>query len=334
MFTKKNFYAYIFSVFLLALISAIAQAEFIKGADISWHTEQINAGYSWKNDNGDPVPLHDILKDHSMNAIRLRVWVNPTNGWNNQADVVTKAIWAKNARMKILLNFHYSDKWADPGQQSLPELWQGANVAALNANIWDHTRSVLNALKSNGVKPAWVQIGNETSDGMLWPKGKASSKGFKNYASFVTTGTNAAKSIFPQVKTIVHLANAQDRETLQWNLDGLRASNAKYDIIGLSLYPDSNWGPAVNSYISNLNYLKNRYGKDVMLVEVGMNAGPVQVAYNALSNIIDRTKDNGGLAVFYWEPQGYDNWEGYSKHAWSSYGEPTWALDAFIYSGN
>lgn len=334
MFIKKSVYLNIFSVFLLSLSSAIAQAEFAKGADISWHTEQINDGYSWKNDSGYTDTLHDILKDHSMNSIRLRVWVNPVNGWSNQADVVTKAIWADKAKMKILIDFHYSDDFTDPETQTLPALWQNADVAGLNANIWNHTISVLSALDANGVEPTWVQIGNETSDGMLWPLGKASTNGFENYASFITTGTNAAKSIFPQVKTIVHLANGHKRSDLDWNLDGLRKAGAKYDIIGLSLYPDSNWGPMVDSYVSNLDYLKKEYTKEIMLVEVGMRAAPVQTAYDALSSIIERTKLNKGLGVFYWEPQGYNDWDEYKKHAWDSSGEPSWALDAFIYSGN
>ncbi len=319
---------------LLFFLPGKTNAQFIKGADISWHTEMTASGYKWYNDAGTQQPLHTILKAHKMTAIRLRVWVNPAGGWCNQNDVVAKAVAAKNAGMDVMIDFHYSDSWADPGKQTPPSGWGSYNINQMMTAVWNHTVQVLTAVKNAGVTPKWVQIGNETNDGILWPLGKASTNGFQNYAWIVNTGNNAAKSIFPSIKTIVHIANGDNRTVLQWNLDGLRTAGATYDIIGLSLYPAESWSGAVNSYASNLTYLKSRYGKSVMLVEVGMNAAPVNTAYNALVDILNKTKANGGLGVFYWEPAGYNNWKGYSKHCWLTNGRPTTALDAFLNAGN
>jgi len=321
-------------MFLLTFLSINVQAEFAKGADISWQTEQINAGYSWKNDSGDDVSLHDVLKDHAMNSIRLRVWVSPSDGWNNKADVVTKAVWAKNAGMRIMIDFHYSDTWADPAKQTMPSQWNTATIADIRKEIRKHTKDVLLTLKQNQIYPEWVQIGNETNDGMLWPYGRASINGFKNYAKFIKSGAKMAKTIFPNIKTIVHLANGDNLGVLEWNLDGLVAEKTDFDIIGLSLYPGSEWLAAVDSYEYNLIHLQKKYGKKVMLVEVGMNAAPIQTSYDAIFDIIERTKTNEGLGVFYWEPQGYNDWDGYSKHTWANSGAPTWALDAFYWAGN
>jgi arabinogalactan endo-1,4-beta-galactosidase len=322
-------------LFMIIAISTLPNGNsqtFVKGADISWSTQQTASGYKWYNDSGVQKPLHTILKDHHIKAVRLRVWVNPAGGWCNQNDVVAKAKAAKSAGMDVMIDFHYSDTWADPGHQTPPASWAKYNINQMMDAVWNHTVSVLTAVKNAGVTPKWVQIGNETNDGMLWPLGKASTGGFKNYAWFVSTGNNAAKSVFPSIKTIVHIANGDNLSVLQWNLDGLKNNGATYDIIGLSLYPGSSWTAAANSYAYNIANLKSRYGKSTMLCELGMNASPINTAYDAMYDIINKTAANGGLGVFIWEPQGYNNWQGYTKHCWESNGRPTWALDAFVWS--
>lgn len=325
---------WLFFLSLWTLSISFTSAQMVKGADISWQTQQEASGYKWYDDSGYSTSLHNILKQHSMTAIRLRVWVNPSGGWCNQADVVKKAQWAKSAGMDVMIDFHYSDTWADPGNQAPPAAWKNYNINQMMTAVYNHTVAVLTAVKNAGVTPKWVQIGNETNDGMLWPLGKASTNGFKNYAWLINTGNNAAKSVFPSIKTIVHIANGDNLTVLQWNLDGLKAQGATYDIIGLSLYPGSSWQSAADAYTYNITNLKSRYGKSTMLCEVGMSASPIQTAYDALKYILDKSKANGSLGVFYWEPQGYNNWSGYTKHCWLSNGRPTYALDAFQYGGN
>src|SRR5206468_9587293 len=150
--------------------------------------------------------LFVILKDLGMNTIRLRVWVNPQAGWNNKSDVLAKAIRAKNAGMKLLIDFHYSDTWADPGHQSKPAAWNNYDLAALKTAVANHTTDVLTTLKNNGIVPEWVQVGNETNDGMLWPEGKASVN-MNNFAQLVNAGYDAVKGVDNSIKVIVHLSN-------------------------------------------------------------------------------------------------------------------------------
>ena len=142
------------------------------------------SGRKFYNSAGTEKECMQLMKDLGMNAIRLRVWVNPVGGWNNTADVVAKALRAKALGMKIMIDFHYSDSWADPGQQTKPAAWVGQDFATLKQSVATHTTSVLNTLKTNGIIPAWVQVGNETNDGMLWPDGKASTN-MNNFAQLV-----------------------------------------------------------------------------------------------------------------------------------------------------
>src|SRR5206468_7849700 len=133
-----------------------------------------------------------LMKDIGMNSIRLRVWVNPSDGWCNTSDVVFKAISANSLGMKLMIDFHYSDSWADPGKQNKPDAWSSTDITVLHDSVYKHTVAVLNALKAAGVTPAWVQVGNETNDGMLWPEGKASTS-MANFASLVNAGYDAVK---------------------------------------------------------------------------------------------------------------------------------------------
>lgn len=145
---------------------------FAKGADVSWLTEMENTGIKFYNSSAVQTECMQLLKNENINSIRLRVWVNPIAGWNNTADVITKALRAKNLGMKIMIDFHYSDSWADPSQQTKPAAWATQDVATLQTSVYNHTLAVMNALKAKGITPEWVQIGNETNDGMLWPQGK------------------------------------------------------------------------------------------------------------------------------------------------------------------
>src|SRR5262245_11041057 len=162
------------SLLALAVLSVPAGAQtFAKGADVSWMTQMEASGYRWLNDNGTQQDLLQILKDHSINTIRLRVWVNPSGGWNGANDVLAKALRARNAGMRIMIDFHYSDSWADPGQQTKPAAWRTHTFDQLMADVYQHTFNVMNLLATNGIFPEFVQVGNETNNGMLWEDGRA-----------------------------------------------------------------------------------------------------------------------------------------------------------------
>ena len=305
---------------------------FAKGADVSWLTQMEASGIQFYNSGGTDTECMQLLKSLGVNSIRLRVWVNPAGGWNNTADVVAKALRAKNLGMKIMIDFHYSDSWADPGQQTKPAAWVGQDVATLQTSVYDHTFSVMTALKTNGITPEWVQIGNETNDGMLWPEGKASTN-MANYAKFFIAGYNAVKTVSSNSKVMVHVSNGYDNALFRWNLDGLKANGATWDVIGMSLYPSlSDWSSKNSQCLTNMNDMVSRFGSEVMVCEVGMSWAQESSCKAFITDLISKVKsvsNNKGLGVFYWEPEAYNNWQGYQLGAFDNSGKPTTALNAF-----
>ena len=310
----------------------VATFSFAKGADVSWLTEMESSSLKFYNNAGTQQDLFTILKDKGMNTIRLRVWVNPTNGWSGKADVVAKAKRAKAAGYRIMIDFHYSDSWADPGQQTKPAAWNTQGIADLKTSVYNHTTEVLNALKAESISPEWVQVGNETNNGMLWEEGKASVN-MKNFADLVLSGHNAVKAVFPSAKVIVHISNGYDNGLFRWMFDGLKNNGAKWDVIGMSLYPTTaDWQTKNTQCLSNMNDMVARYGKEVMVVEIGMAASEALAAKSFIADLIAKVKsvpNNKGLGVLYWEPQSYNSWKGYKLGAFDDTGKPTVALDAF-----
>ncbi len=305
---------------------------FARGADVSWLTQMESQGLNFYDKPGTQKDLFQILKDEGINSIRLRVWVNPPGNYNNTTDVVTKAIRAKNAGMKIMIDFHYSNTWADPGHQEKPATWSTTEISVLQDSVYNHTLTVLSTLKSNSVIPNWVQVGNETNDGMLWPEGKASTN-MANFALLINSGYNAVKAVDTSIKVIVHISNGYDNGLFRWMFDGLKTNGAKWDIIGMSLYPDpGNWNTLNSQCLTNMNDMVSRYNKPVMISEVGMSWVDSVACNSFIKDLVTKTKSiagNKGLGVFYWEPEAYNNWQGYSLGAFDDSGKPTFALDAF-----
>lgn len=302
----------------------------VKGADVSWVTEQEAAGHRFFDSRGAQRDLFALLRELGLNTIRLRVWVNPKNGWNGKADVLAKAKRAKAAGFRLLLNFHYSDSWADPGKQAKPAAWNGLNTEELLAALSGHTTEVLQMLKAEGIEPEWVQIGNGTNNGMLWPEGKAS-ENMALFARMISSGHHAVKMVLPNAKVVVHLSNGWDRNLYQWLFEGLRQNGAKWDVIGLSVYPSpSNWTSTNAQVLANMQDLVTRYGCEVMIVEAGMPWDSSTEAKAFLSDLLAKTGSlKKGLGVLYWEPQTPPGWQGYTLGAFSADGKPTAALDAF-----
>jgi arabinogalactan endo-1,4-beta-galactosidase len=307
-------------------------SSFAKGADISWLTEMEAAGKLFYNSSGAPTECMQLMKNLGMNSIRLRVWVDPAGGWNNTADVVAKAIRAKNLGLRIMIDFHYSDSWADPGQQTKPAAWASQDFATLQASVYTHTFTVLTALKTNGVTPEWVQVGNETNDGMLWPTGKASTN-MANFAALINKGYDAVKAVDAGIKVIIQISNGYDNNLFRWIFDGLKNNGGKWDIIGMSLYPEpGNWAALNTQCLMNINDMIARYDKPVMICEVGMSWDEPAACKSFLADLITKVNSiagQKGLGVFYWEPQCYGNWKGYSKGAFDNSGKPTDAMGAF-----
>ena len=313
-------------------IPTVKVDSFAKGADVSWVTQMEAANKKFYTPAGTEMECMTLLKSLGMNSIRLRVWVNPTDGWCNKQDLLVKALRAKNLGMQIMIDFHYSDTWADPGSQTKPAAWAALDFAGLTTALATHTKDVLTTLKTNGITPNWVQVGNETGNGMLWEDGKASTN-MANYAALTTAGYNAVKAIFPDTKVIVHLQGGQDNKVFRWLFDGLKSYGAKWDVIGMSLYPSvTDWQTQNQLCLSNMNDMVTRYGKEVMICEVGMSWDSPDVAKSFLTDLIAKTKsvmEGKGLGVFYWEPESYGKWNKYTLGAFDESGKPTSALDAF-----
>ena len=311
----------------------VADTPIFKGADVSWLTQMEASSYKFYNASGTAMDCFQLLQSLGINAIRLRVWVNPSGGWCGTKDVVAKAVRAHNLGFRLLLDFHYSDTWADPGHQAKPAAWTGYDFATLTDTLSAYTVEVLDTLKAAGVVPSWVQIGNETDNGMLWPDGQASTN-MANFAALVTAGYKAVKSISDTIKVIVHISNGYNNSTFRWMFDGLTANNAQYDIIGMSLYPSaSNWQSYDDSCAANMNDMVSRYNKSVMICEVGMPENAATTCQSFLTDLMHKVKavsGGKGLGVFYWEPESYNNWQGYGLGAFDNTGKPTVAMNAFL----
>jgi len=309
---------------------------FVKGADVSWVTEMESDGYKFYDKSGRQKDLFVLLKEIGFDAVRLRVWVNPTGGLNGPEDVLAKAQRAKALGLKVMVDFHYSDYWADPGKQNVPQAWKGKDATAMTAAVKAHTREVLQALKDAGVDVPWVQVGNEVTGGMLWDSGKVSGSSVGQFVRYFHAGREAVKAVYPDARVILHLDNGWDLDRLDWFLTLMGSNSLQYDVLGLSLYPSyweggayPDWTPKVSRFLSNLPVLTGKYGKPVMLVEFGMPASEPDKAKAALQQILDRTKDNESfLGVFYWEPEAEHDRNGYDYGAFSG-GKPTAALDPF-----
>lgn len=305
---------------------------FAKGADVSWVTEMEKAGRKFYNTAGVEKECIALLRDEGMNAIRLRVWVNPTDGWCSKEEMLVKAIRAHRLGMRLMVDFHYSDWWADPGKQTIPAAWKEMNMEEMKQAVANHTTATLELLKSNGIKPEWVQVGNETGNGMLWPMGQADAN-MSGYAALNNAGYDAVKSVFPETGVIVHLHGGNNNNLYRWLFDGLKKNGGKWDIIGMSLYPSAeNWQEMNTQCIANVNDMINRYGTKVMICEVGMPWDQPEASKAFLTDIILQAKtiaDDKCLGVFYWEPQSYGNWKEYGLGAFDDAGKPTMALKAF-----
>ena len=312
------------------------QVAFAKGADIGWYTEMESKGYKFYTSDGAEMDCPALMKSLGFNSLRFRVWVNPENGWNGKDDLLKKCLRAKELGMNIMIDFHYSDSWADPGKQNVPEAWKGYDLDKLAAAVADHTSDVLNMLKSKGIDVAWVQVGNEVTNGMLWESGRVQGQNATGFSRLFKAGADKVRTIYPKAKVILHIDNAWKMDTLNWFYGLMANVGLQYDMIGLSLYPSywenggyPDWSDKVNKAISNVKTLAGAYKKDVMLVEFGMPASDPQASKAALESVLKGLKAEARFkGIFYWEPESEKNRNGYDYGAFQN-GKPTIALDPF-----
>lgn len=356
------------AVFTLSSCKASRDAEpdFWLGADISWVTEMEARGHKFYGRSGEEMECTALMKDLGLNAVRLRVWVDPSahGNWCNKEDLLVKCLRAKNLGMAIMVDFHYSDWWADPAKQNIPSSWSGHSYEQMKEDLAAHTVEVLQYLKDNGVEPKWIQVGNETRNGFLWSV-KSNEFGWpeldengnttiiesmghaernpEQYAGLFAAGYDACKSVFPESIVMVHLDNGFDQELYDWNLGVLQAGGARWDMIGMSLYPywamDGGFRDdaetTITDCIANIRHVSEKFGCDVMIVETGFlvdESDPevLEEGRRQLARVIrESINETGGRCkgVFYWEPECKPSQ--YKLGAFTEDGRPTVIMDAF-----
>jgi arabinogalactan endo-1,4-beta-galactosidase len=338
---KTKIFAILLSV-TLSGFAATKQAKnepFAKGADISWLPQMEASGYKFYNEKGKPEDCLKILKNYGINTIRLRTFVNPNenkaSGHCSKDETVVMAKRAKKEGMRVMIDFHYSDSWADPGKQRKPKAWEGLNFEQLKQTLYDYTFDVMKALKKAGVTPEWVQVGNEIPSGMIYPDG--STDNWPQLAQLINQGYDAIKAVSPKTKVILHIDQGNNNARFRWWFDNATKYGAKYDVIGMSYYPywlegHPDYTLSIDDLGKNLKDMASRYDKEVMVVEVGGEDDKIQNTYDMLKAVIEKVKevpDNKGLGVIYWEPEGARSWSHYALSAWGSDGKPTKAMEAF-----
>lgn len=300
---------------MMVFLGMQAQSErhFWLGADISGTTELESRGIRLYNQKGEIRECTALMKEIGLDAVRLRVWVNPRGGFCSKEDVLQMALRAKYYNMAVMVDFHYSDWWADPGKQHLPAAWQYMSFGEVKYQLAEHTRETLQLLKDHGVEVRWVQIGNETTHGFLWPIGRAEDN-MKQYAELTDAGYEAAKSVYPETTCIVHLDGGCDLKRYEFIFEGLRNHGARWDMIGMSVYPywDIEAGLTLNEeetfsrVVDNIKVLKQRYGTDIMITETGFDVRKPKEGKRSLARLIDmarRQTDGICHGVFYWAPE-------------------------------
>lgn len=314
---------------------------FAKGADVSWLTQIEQEGYKFYNEAGTASDALAILREEcGINSIRLRVWVNPEDGWNGLGDLLIKARRAHALGMRLMIDFHLSDTWADPSNQAVPADWKRLKPGEELANaVREHVTEVLTKLKENGITPEWVQIGNETSGGMLWESGRVQGSRVGEFVRYFNAGAEAVKKIAPEARVIMHLNNGHDRDLYLWFFNLMKANGAKYDIIGMSLYPEnesgsgSSWQVSVDnsmvtSCINNIKYLSELYGKPVIISEIGFHHSNGEAGKKVIDRLLEDKSCKHLTGVFYWEPEAPEGFNNYHKGAFEN-GRPNEAIKAF-----
>lgn len=324
----------------------------IRGADVSSLQRAEDLGAKYFDEDGTEKDALQILQDHGVNFIRLRIWVNPVNGYNNKDKVVQFAHKVKARGLQLLIDFHYSDTWADPEHQAKPTAWQKHDLSQLEADVYDHTFDVCDSLIKTGVSPDMVQIGNEINPGMLLPDGSTSN--WSALSALLKHGYNAVKDCSPSIQVMLHLADACDRAGACIWLDNARTHDVKWDISGLSYY--TYFHGSIQAMTDTVNEVRSRYSKPVLIAETAhpftilendeeknaihsasqlspeFEATPEGQASN-LRAVIQAARGGGAMGFFYWEP----TWTAIKGNGWDP-SDPTsgcqWENQAlFDYNG-
>jgi arabinogalactan endo-1,4-beta-galactosidase len=354
-----------FDAFALAPVTERSRPSLsVLGADVSSLHKSEDLGGVYFDDGADGVS-HDprdrhqeprarsalkILKDHGADHVRLRVWVNPADGYHDIAEAIEMSKRAHEAGLAVLVDLHYSDTWADPGHQAKPAAWASYSVPELAQAVYDHTYAVCSGIKKESRAPEMIQLGNEIDAGMLFPDGSTyDPPNWANLAAFLEAGYAAVKACSSETKVMLHLSNGGDNGLFEWWLDNITALGVPFDVIGASYY--GYWDGSLGDLQANLDDVSARYGKDVVVAETaypftlddadgwpdtiglasqlvaGYAATPEGQAssFRDVMSIVRAVPNGHGLGAFYWDAtwtsvpgNGWDPTDPSSGNAWEN----------------
>ncbi len=306
--------------------------QFIKGMDVSMLKELEKHGAAYYLE-GKERDLFEILRIFGVNLIRLRLWNNPYNengesyggGTNDLETTLELAKRAKDQKLKIMLDFHYSDFWADPAKQIKPKEWEGLNGEELQEAVYCYTKDILSRMRDENVLPEFVQVGNEVTNGLLWPDGKLENT--KMMAAFLKAGIRGTREVNPDIKILLHLDFGTDNEMYRKWFGAITPYELDFDIIGMSYYPF--WNGSMEALVYNMNDISKTFGKEVLVAEtsIGYTTDPLgcngvvfseelekNTPYPAtkggqeqflqdLCNAVRSVGGHRGIGIIYWEPE-------------------------------
>lgn len=291
--------------------------EYAIGADLSFLKNAEDRGFHFK-ENNTIKPGLSIFKEHGYNWIRLRLFHTPVELPNNLEYTIALAKKAKEAGFKFLLDYHYSDTWADPGKQFTPGAWAGMSHSQLVKAVYEYTRESIEAFRKAGVLPEMVQIGNEVINGMMWPDGKIPSN-WDNFADLIRAGISGVKAGGDTLKRpdiMIHIDQGGNKDRTKYFFDKLLSYGIDFDFIGQSYYPW--WHGTLLDLRSNMIFMAETYKKPIILVEVAYYSSPTEYKVKKapfeespqgqkefleeVNRIVMNTPGNLGAGIFWWEP--------------------------------
>ena len=301
----------------------------IRGGDVSSLVRGEQDGGVYYTAGAKQENALQILGQAGMNYARLRVWVNPVDGFNDEQQLLAGARQARAHGMKIFLDFHYSDTWADPGHQTTPAAWANDSLSQLETDLYTYSKKVVADLVRQGTPPDMVQTGNEVNGGFLWPTGLdyGSDSAWPTFGALLKSAISGVKAADPHTKIALHIANAADWGGVEWFYDNAEAQGVPFDVIALSYY--SYWHGYLDELQSTLDNTAARYGKPLILaetaypwtlqsgdptaslsfsdpseLETGYPATPAGQAamFRDTLSIVQAVPGGLGLGAFYWEP--------------------------------
>ena len=249
------------------------------GIDVSTYFEEMDSGAKYYKDGALVDPLKEFIKN-DVKSMRIRVWNNPyedgkkyLGGTCDVYNFIRLAKLARSYGYTIYLDFHYSDFWADPGKQTKPKAWNNLNIEELEQAVYDFTKDVLLKAKSAGIDLEMIQVGNEITNGMLWPEGRlvehtdGTRSNYETLARFLKAGFKACKEIYPNALKMIHLERSYDTKVYTEYFSNMERLGVEYDVIGASYYPY--WHGTINELFDNLITQKKLFNKKIVIAELG-----------------------------------------------------------------